>query len=460
MNKVFVFLKNLSVSELKQFQHFLESDFFNKKEDVRKLFDYWKRHSKNTKKEAAFTYVFPNRPFDSSAWNFLTSRLFKLGEQFVAVKTVMKEPLQQKEIVSDFYRKRKLPSFYKTNFIEKKKLLEKHQLRDEQWLQQSFYTEFSYYDYIASQNRKVRTNLQAVTNNLDAYFLANKLKIACLSISRQNINQEIYEIKLLKEALEAIEEDENYLEEPSVKVYYYCYKAVSKSDERKWFTLLREAMTTYQNHFSPADCRDIYLLAISYCVRQLNSGKLGFIRETLELYRLCLESGFLLEDGILAESTFINIVTLCIRLEEFDWARDFIQEHQKSLKPTFQQPLYFYSLGKLFYAQKQFDKSLRHLIQVDTKAKFLLIGTKVLQLKIYFETKELELLESLLENFRVYLQRQKELGFQKKNYEFMISCVKRLLALPYRPKEEKEVFRKEVLAKDFFTEREWVLEQI
>ena len=42
----------------------------------------------------------------------------------------------------------------------------------------------------------------------------------------------------------------------------------------------------------------------------------------------------------------------------------------------------------------------------------------------------------------------------------MISCVKRLLALPYRPKEEKEVFRKEVLAKDFFTEREWVLEQI
>ena len=243
-------------------------------------------------------------------------------------------------------------------------------------------------------------------------------------------------------------------------MYYYCYKAFSEEADEKWFALLREAMETYHNYFPPTDQRDIYLSAISYCVRQLNVGNTAFIKETLELYRLSLDAGFLLEDGVIPEITFINIVMLHIRVEEFDRAKNFIENHKDTLKPIFRNPMYYYSFGRLLYAQNLHDESLRNLALVDTKAKFLLIGTKILQLKIYFEQKEMNLLENLLESFRVYLYRQKNLGFQKKNNEFFISCVRRLLELPYRPKEEKDNFQKEVSKADFFTEKEWVLEQI
>lgn len=460
MSKLFGFLKKMSAIELKQFEMFVDSELYNKRKDVQHLLKYWIRHPKNTKKEIFFAYVFPEKEFNSKEWNFLTSRLFKLGEQFLAIKGLMENPLQQKIFLGKSYRKKQMINYYKSNFLEKKKLLQKQDLRNEEWLQQNFAIESDYYDYIASQNRKLRTNLQTTSDALDGYFVANKLKTACLAISRQNINQEKYEIRLLENILIAIEQDEILLQEPAAKVYYYCYKAITKTENEFWFTQLRKAMEVHQQCFPPSEQRDIFMLATNYCIRQLNLGKQNFNRETFELYRLSLDAGYLLEDGVMPESTFGNIVTLCTRLDEFNWAKEFILEHRKFLKPTFQEPMYSFSFGKLFFAEGNYDESLRYLAQVDTKAKFLLIGTKVLQLKIYFEKKELDVLDSLLESFRVFLQRQKDLGYHKKNYEYLISYVKKLLEMPYKSSKEQKAFRNEVENNKEFTEKEWVLLQL
>ncbi|MEM6964137.1 MAG: hypothetical protein AAF573_05175 [Bacteroidota bacterium] len=424
------------------------------------LLDFWISHPKNTKKEVAFEHVFPNKKFTSKEWNLLTSRLFKLGEKYLAVREMLDNPVQQKTFSSKGFRKKKMVSHYTTNFLEQRKLLQNQKLRNEEWLQQYFYTELDYYDYIASHNRKQRTNLQEVTDTLDAYYLANKFKIACLAIARQNINQEQYDIKLLHHALRSVEENKTLLDAPAVKVYYYCYQAITQSADERWFPLLRKAMQENQSCFPPSEQRDIFMLATNYCIRQLNTGKQNFMRETFELYRISLDAGYLLEDGIMPESTFGNIATLAIRLQEFEWTKQFIYENQKFLKPVFQAPLYYFALGKLYYAKGQYQESLQHLVQVQTKASFLLIGTKVLQLKIYFEQKELDALDSLLDSFRVYLQRQKALGYHKKNYEFLVYYVKRLLEFPAKSPEEQLAFKNEVLSNTSFTEKDWVLAQL
>jgi len=95
---------------------------------------------------------------------------------------------------------------------------------------------------------------------------------------------------------------------PTIAIYYYCYQAISSDESEAYFLKLRETITLNQQIFPPSEMRDIYTLTINYAIRRLNTGSLIFIREALELYQLSLEQGYLLEDGVLLESTFSNIV--------------------------------------------------------------------------------------------------------------------------------------------------------
>lgn len=458
--KIFTFLKRLSTKELNHFQQFLAADFFNKRDDVRKLFEFWKMHQRNLQTEEAFSFVFPEKKFNPKDWHLLTSRLFKLGELFLATRELIDTPVLQKQLTGNVFRKKKMIPFFQTVYQESKKLLQKQKLRDEKWLQQYFYIENEYYDFIASHNRKHRTNLQEVSDGLDQYFFANKLKTACLALSRRGINQEQYEIHLIQDVVTSIEQEISYLEIPAINVYYYCYKAITDTQNEQWFTHLRESITQFQECFPLTERRDIFLLATNYCIRRLNQGKSIYIREALELYRLSLKAGYLLEDGFMPESTFSNIVSLSAKLGEYDWAEDFVLTNKSFLKPAFQEPLYHYNLGKLYYERGNLHHALTSLIQVNTNANFLLIGTRILQLKIYFETKEIDALESLLDSFKVYLHRHKNLGYHKKNYELFIFYVKKMLDLPSKNKQQCLKLKNEVIALEGFTEKKWVIEKI
>ena len=460
MVKVLTLLKALSPKELKLFRQFVESPFFNKRSDVVKLMDYWEKNYRNFSKEIAYESIFLDKKFNTQNWHLLTSRLFKLGEQFLSVNEMLQDSVDKKSYLSKAYRKKKLEPLFQSTIKDVRKELDKQNLRDANWLQQNFIIENEFYDYIASHDRKNRTNLQVVNDTLDKYFFSNKLKTACLAISRRTINQEDYDVSWLEEVLHRVEGSEDLMKEPTVAVYYYCYKAITETGEEQWFTPLREAMAKHQHRFSPTERRDILLLAINYCILRLNTGSSIFIREALELYRLSLDEGVLLQDGVLPESTFNNILMLASRLKEFDWAYQFVEQNRQFLKPVFQDPLYYFSLGKLHYEQGRYDESLRSLAMVDTKTSFLLLGTKTLQLKIFYEQNEFDALESLLETLRVYLQRKKDLGYRKTVYGNFFSFVRKLLEKESFSQKERKAFIKEVKATKKFSEKEWVLKQL
>jgi len=456
MIKLHSFFNKLSTTELKRFQIFVESAYFNKRIDVRLLFEHYLKSNRKKTSEDLFKQVFPDQPFKKKDWHLLCSRLFKLGEQFLITEELNADKTRQKLLLLQAYRKKKQQTAFKSTISSAEKELSKQRLRDADFWQKRYDLAYEYFDFVASHDRKSVTNLQEVNDTLNSYFITNKLKTACLAMARWTIKKETYDIHLLEEVLDFLKKHPEFLETPSVQIYYLCYKAITGNENENWFTELRHAIELHQNKFHAAEQRDIFLLATNYCIRRLNEGKVIFIREAFELYRLSLDAGFLIEDGIISESTFGNIVTLAAKLEEYDWANWFVETYSPFLKKIFQTPLYHYSLGVLLYRTNQYDESMRQLAQVDTKAGFLLLGTKVLQIKIYFEQKEWDALEYLLESLRVYLQRRKDLGYRKRNYEMLIYFVRKLMELPYLSDAKKAIFLKELNEAEGLTEKEWL----
>ncbi len=458
--KLIKVLNRLEKREITKFEHFLSSALFNKRSDVKLLFYAWKKQRRTLPPQEYWSIIFPGKSFSASQWNLVASRLFKLLENFLILLEMRKNEAKKKFYLAKAYRRLQDEKLFKEAIRDTGIALEKHVFRNTDYLQGKHDLAFEKYDYVISINRKERTNLQEVSDHFDTYFLSTKLKQACNALSRENINQEQYNIGLLDIVIQLIESNPDYLKTPAIAIYYYCYKAISSKGNEIYFLKLRETITAYQQYFPPAEMRDIYTVAINYSIKKLNTGSSLFIREAFELYLLSLDQGYLLEDGIMLESTYSNIVSLALKLNKYEWASNFIQEYQQHLKPAFQVPLFHFSMGKLYYEQDRFEESLQQLIQVETKASFLLLGARILQLKIYYELKEFDPLESLLESLRVYLQRSKDLAYRKEHYSNIIIFTKQLLQLTIMNKKEKEVLRSRIHNAEIFAEKEWFLKQV
>ncbi|MEM9823535.1 MAG: hypothetical protein AAF985_20795 [Bacteroidota bacterium] len=459
--KLFKVLQKLDSRELTRFGQFLETPLFNRRADVKQLFELWLKGQKRQQGPPAFwAQLFPDRPFSAKDWNLLTSRLFKLLEEYLALNEIRKNEAQKKFYLAKAYRKIQQEQLFKAAIRDAGKAWEKQTLRNTDYLRGQHDLSFEQYEYIISINRKEKTNLQEVSDHLDAYILAAKLRQACYALSRESIKQEAYEIGLLNEVLHYIKAHPAYLDIPAIAIYYFCYQMLVSDDQAFFFRQLREAISNYQHYFPPSEMRDIYTFAINYSIRELNSGSTVFIREAFELYVLILEQGYLLEDGVMLESTFSNIVTLASKLDKYAWARQFIHDYKQHLKPAFRTPIFHFSLGKLFYEEGQLEESLKELVKVETKASFLLLAARTLQLKIYYELKEFDPLESLLESLRVYLQRSKNLAYRREHYHNILIFARQLLQMPIMGRAERKQLYDRIMHAEHFAEKEWFLKQL
>lgn len=459
--KLFNLLNKLNKRDLTKFHNFVSTPVFNQRSDVKLLLQTWiKNKGRKYPAPEYWALLFPEQPYSMKKWNLLTSRLFKLLEEYLAFVEIRKNESLKKYYLAKAYRNIQQEKLFKEAIRDAGRALEKQAYRNAEYLQVQHELSFEKYDYVISINRKEKTNLQEVSDHLDAYILAAKLRQACYALSREVIKQEKYQIGFLKETLDYIEATPSYLNIPTIAVYYYCYQAISVVDSEHFFQKLRETITTYQRYFPPSEMRDIYTLTINYAIRRLNTGTELFAREALELYRLSLEQGYLLEDGILLESAYSNIVSLASKLNQHEWAEGFVHEYKNHLKPAFKAPLFHFNLGRLYYEQGQLENSLQELIKVETKASFLLLGARILQLKIYYELEEFDPLDSLLESLRVYLQRSKNLGYRKEHYANVIAFTRQLLQLPVMSKKEQQAFQQRINDAEIFAEKEWFLKQL
>ena len=101
-------------------------------------------------------------------------------------------------------------------------------------------------------------------------------------------------------------------------MYFHCYGAnenlknntITKSE--KHFQELKKLIQQYWKIIPPNEIRDIYLYAINYCIKRLNSGERHFIREAFELFRSGLKNETLLEEGVLSSFSYKNLFCIWV----------------------------------------------------------------------------------------------------------------------------------------------------
>lgn len=429
-------LRTLSAAELIALRKWLHSPVHNLRNDVAELMDLLIKALRNggglPAKQDLYRQLFPDKPYDNREFNLIITYLTRQTEQFLAFREWQQDEAQQKLYVCRALHKRGL-----NQLVE----------RDLQALEQKHHTgphrhgEFFLFEYrlhgekFAVQNRQQRKNLEQMANgvrgaiqSVSTFFLVEYLRWLCTAESlRSQAPSAMAGALPMTDAVLAYVAQLPAETNPTPVVMYHCYLALTNPEDEANYLRLKELIGRYGRLFPPTECRDLYMIAINFCIRRHNRGDRHYTREAFDWYREALSNNLLLENGVLPHSTYTNIHNLAHLNGEQTWAREFLDRYAPSLPADTRDNIYRYNLATYHFRQGQYDQVLELLQHTDFPDLFMHLDARKMLLRAYFERGEWLALASLLDSFSVFLRRQKRSGYHLENYRNLVHFVRQLL---------------------------------
>ncbi|MFK7806854.1 MAG: hypothetical protein AB8F74_03540, partial [Saprospiraceae bacterium] len=280
--------------------------------------------------------------------------------------------------------------------------------------------QYQYHDkmvryHLSTKMRSRDEHLQQQNDSFDLYYLSNKLRMACDMTNRNSTTSGYYQCHFLEELLPYYEANfSDYQNHPSLTVYYRILKLIKDRKEEE-YQFLKKYIPQQLVHFPKKELRIIYVYLQNYCVYQINSGHSHYYKELRDLYDVLLREEIIFKNGFLRQWTYKNIVTVGLRLSDYDWTEQIIQEYKHRLEPEERDNAVAYNLAALYYARRRYKPALQQLHNVEFTDTSYHVGAKIIQIKSYYELDETDALYALIEAFKKYILRNKKLVPYHKN---------------------------------------------
>lgn len=446
---------SLSSAEVREFGKFVRSPFFNTRPALVDWFDFLAvcRAQENP------SHPIPEGLGEGLSGRLAHSALLALLEKYLVYKEQFSDETRSKIRLAAAYRKRNLNRHFQITLREARQNQERQPWRHADYYHDLNLIEWEQYQFDTAQKRTDSLNIQTTSDLMDTAFVARKLRLACLAVSHQAVYKTDYRIGLLDAVLQ---ESERMAAIPAVGLYFHCYHFLMDPFDlgEGHFGRFREILVSSAETFPKEELRTLYLLAINFGIKKANESRPGWLKTTLDLYQAALAYELLLENGQISRFAFTNIVAIAVRVGEADWAETFILEYRPRLERSWRDATASLNLARVAFARKDYAGALQQLQRSDYKDTINNMIAKIYQLKIYYETDELDLLNSHLASLKNYVRRHTAIGYHRTNYTRILHFTEQLMALNFNNSKAVAALRAKIEAEKILTEKEWFLEML
>lgn len=415
-SKLIVNLQALSSSELRRFGEFVHSPFFNKHRDTQLLFDVL--HVNNSRwhkltKEEIHAKIYTGK-FKEEKINNLMFYLMELLRKFL-IQLEFEQSEDQAEYILNSTLKRGMSKLFRSECTKERLALKKVKIKDRQYFNRVFKLEKSFDESNVLKGKHLPAFFEKEDHALEAGFILDKLKNTCDMMNRMMVFNAQYNFGILDNLLPYIRNRWDVFGEIKIiNIYYKVLLTFLEPDKDKHFFELADSLEKNSAAFNLEDTKLLYRYAINKGISLINIDEISYIDATYKLHKSALYAGALLDDKEIRHLDFKNITVLACKLKEFDWAISFMETYRNNINKVFRKNTYNFSLAFLHYHQKNYDEALVILSKMKfTNTIFYLINSKSLQIKIFYELKEYNLLLSFLESYRLVLMRNKKIGTKR-----------------------------------------------
>lgn len=474
-------LKTFSKDELKRFEEYISSPFFNKSKVLIKLFNILVKYHPDFSspvigKEKLFKKLYPDKAYNEQSLRNRMAELSEMIKNFMAFERFDKNEIQKKQYYIEALtqkQKYKLGEQAATNLMQSLKQNEildvDHFLHKLQTLEKTGQIFFSLDD----ESSKRFNIVIEKGENLINYFLIYIMQVFHdTTVNLQTTNTKI-ELNITNEFLESFNwqafldklKEKNYKYYNLIYIYYNMYKNLKNYTEENYYNLKRAIFEEFDK-YSKTDQFNFIIFLLHTIYNELAFKNPQFYREGFELNKFALSKNIYMLDHFnhFPSVMFWSISNNAMNVDEFGWLEEFVKEYSPLLNPEERNNMYYYVMAKIYWRKKNYDDSLEALSKIDyNKVDDIQekIHLKLLYLMNYYELGIDSSLFSLIDSYKHYLTDNKEvpeyLKHKLKNalkYFTIVSKAK----FDHKPIEYAD-YVKAKENPDFY-QRKWLLDEI
>ena len=467
------YLRKFTPKDIKEFGEFVHSPFFNKNQGVIKLYEYMREQyitfdaSKLSKKDV-FKKLFPKVVYSESFMKTLIHNLQKLAEDYIEYTGLKKHQFRGKIFFMSWLNEKELNRPIERKMKELKKELERVRVRDEDYYYDKANIEIQYFNYLSRSNIHKREKFyktgfaDEIANDLTTYYLNYAIQYYLFTylvkrqydfVSKPGLIDDI--IRILKPG--------DFEDIPLINLYYNLMMMYLKEDDVSYFYKARSITSDYKDELGDFNIKNAYINLCNYCLYKMDQDR-KFVRELFELIKFSLNKNLYIIPSVKEmDEVFYNMaVSIALRLEEYEWARVFIEEYKNELNKDYREPTYYYSLALYEFSMNNFEKSLELVSRVKYTEVYQRAKLRVLACALYYELEMDEQFFPLIDSFRHFLSHDKLLAPEVK--QIFINFEKYTKALnDVRNKndvQELKTLKKKIQAETALYNKEWILAKI
>ena len=467
-NKLIALLVTLDKVQRKSCRKLLQSPYFNSSKDLVRLFDELSKRleaDRSLEKEVIWRSLFKGKPFNDVRFRKFTSDLYRLIQTFVVQEELQERPDQHKLLYLQAIE-RQYPSKIVEGILRNwekeidsplQQLGESSGLYHYKYLVEDQLFKLARYDIKTYE----KSNLDSISENLDVFFLSEKLRTYYFSRSTDHARQHNYRTTLIPEIIAYLRRNEYYRNYLPVAVYYYTYLMDNEPHQEEHFEAFKALLLAHAQEFTKEEATALYTNALNYCITKIRKGKRNYEDQYLMIYKHSLDSGIEAQTQFIDPARFKNVIQIALRLGDYDWVKSYIKNFQQYLPQKQRDTAVNYNMAAYYFYQKNYREAIGYLSQVDYDDPNYTLNSRTMLLAAYYELDEYEALESTFDAFSAYLNRHKELPIgARRAYQNLISLTRKLSRTFPGDQNAIGKLRKELAEKGTVASLGWVTEKL
>jgi hypothetical protein len=462
--KLLGILRTLTLAERQELGNYLSSGFFSTGPRSFQLYSYILHNlSKEAElsKESVFKKLYPGELYDDKKVRYLFTDLTKDVEEYLSWKAFSKDKALKRSLLGKILSEKGAEKAYNSVFTEARENAISSVIRDADFYYYNFLSEYNHLVHERSSNikRNEKSNMESVVGNLDKFYLARKLQLCCEIYNVRNVLSIDYRVFLLDEILGYLR-NHSYDDTPIIMIYYQILMTLLEVDKEEHFNRLRELLVQYGDSFTLTELRDMYQYVFNYCIKKINLGNIDYQKVLFETYKITLANKVLLMEGYISQWDYKNIVTISLRLREFEWAKSFIHEYRNALAPRERENAFVYNLAYWHFHSREYSRTLGLLQQVNFSDLYYQLDTRAILLKIYYEQDDDDALFYHITAFKTFLLRNKLVSdYQRTIYRNLIRYTAKL-ARSGGNRKKVSVIKQEIENKRQVADIQWLQQKV
>ena len=477
-------LRTFNENELKIFEEFLSSPYFNKKTAVVKLYKEIKKYapefeSPRLKKEKVWEALYKNKQYNYGLFKNYIYELTKLAEKFVMYESVKKENLHSEFSFLESLFDRQIKDLFESKFNSINKKINHKQKNSEieakdrfEFLSKIFLLKSNFNDLFSRQPSISEEFKQ------HSYFRISLLLYSVLETSINAVNLSLKNFydkdndpvllfvrkadseNLIREFLNILKKEQSVNYE-ILNVYYKYYLSISDNNSVEKYSDFKEALLRNVHGFSKPDLHNLYT-GLRNSVVNLTSPELNKGKEFLDITKHMMKDDLLIsKGGIMNEITFVSEIQTACSLADSEFIEEFTDKFVRHLPKASRDNMKKYSLAHLYFARNEFERSLEQMLTI----RYDLFGVKFylknLQMMIYYELNDYNSFLLLLDSYRHFLNNNRLVtGDWKKTQSVLLKFLTRLFNLKENYDEFEIRKLKQDISSSVVLKKQWLLRKV